>query len=267
MIINRTYELICSKYKKEFGDLFIDDVRVGLFLTAVRLSDGSVGIASSLEDDHPFCLKADRDFGEFTPLKIKDRTIKELFETQKDSRLIWSLRMASLNAISSEIILSGRFNVIEKTDPVELLNIGEGKTITIVGAFQSYIQRLSVTKNKLQVLEMNENALRPEQKKYFVPAVDYRSTISSSDIVIITGQTLVNNTIDDLLSVVSNGAVVVVTGPSGGLLPDVLFENGVSMIGATRITRPELVFEVAGQAGLAYHMFEYCAQKISILKG
>lgn len=266
MIVDRTYELICSKYFKGFDTLFIEDVRVGLFVTAVRLSNGSVGIASSLEDDHPFHLKADRDFGEFTPLKIKGRTIGELFETKKDSRLIMSLRMASLNAISSGIISPGRFRVIENTDPIDLLDIGEGKTISIVGAFQSYISRLSATKNTLHVLEMNGNALRPEQKKYFVPATDYRKTISSSDIVIITGQTLVNNTIDDLLSATVGNTVVIVTGPSGGMLPDILFESGVSMIGATKITNPELAFEIAGQSGLAYHMFEYCAQKISILK-
>lgn len=267
MIIERTYQLLSEKYNNQFGNLTIDDVRVGLFLTAVRLSDGSIGTASSLEDDHPFCTKAERDFSEFTPMKIRGKSMMELFGTKKDSRLICSLRMASLNAISSAIISSGRFRVIENSDPVDLISAGEGKTITVVGAFQSYIQKLSATDNKLNVLELNENAMRPEQKRYFVPASEFRTIIPQSDVVIITGQTLVNNTLDGLLSVTRKDSTVVVTGPSGSMLPDVLFEKGVSIIGATRVTRPELVFEVVGQAGLAYHMFEYCAQKISILKG
>lgn len=266
MIIERTYDLLNTKYRKEFGDLLIEDVRVGLFLTAVKLSDGSIGAASSLEDDHPFCSKADRDFGEFTPLKIKGQTMRQLFGTKKDSRLVSSLRIASLNAISSGLISSGKFRVVENADPFDLLDL-EGKTITVVGAFQSYISKIAQRDNTLHVLELNENAFRPDQKKYFVPASEYKTVIPASDVVIITGQTLVNNTIDGLLSVIREGSEVVVTGPSGSMLPDVLFEKGVSIIGATRVTKPDLVFELVGQAGLAYHMFEYCAQKICILKG
>jgi hypothetical protein len=38
------------------------------------------------------------------------------------------------------------------------------------------------------------------------------------------------------------------------------------MIGASRITRPEILFEIVGEGGTGYHLFEYCAQKICILK-
>lgn len=266
MIIERTYELLSTKYGIDFTNLYIGDVRVGQFLSAVKLSDGSIGTASSLEDDHPFCAKADRDFGEFTPFKIKGRSIKQLFDINKNSKLILSLRIASLNAVSAGIISSGHYNVVENSDPVDLLNLGAGKVITVVGAFHSYLRKISQTGNKLRVLEFNENAFQPEHKKFFVPAAEYKKTISESDIVIITGQTLVNNTIDDLLACVKKDSTVVVTGPSGSMLPDALFEKGVSMIGATRLTDPDLVFEVVGQAGMAYHMFGYCARKICIMK-
>ncbi|HEX2969843.1 MAG TPA: DUF364 domain-containing protein [Bacteroidales bacterium] len=267
MIIERTYELLNSVYKTGFSDLTIDDLRIGQFLTAVRLSDGTVGTASSLEDDHPFCTKQQRDFGEFTPLKIKGRSIRQLFESEKDSRLMFSLRMACLNAASSRIISSGKYTIVENSDPLDIIALGNDRDITVVGAFQSYIRKISQSDNRLHVLELNENALRPEQKQFYVPADNYSEVIPKSDIVIITGQTLVNDTLENLLSVTGRDSTVVVTGPTGSMLPDVLFEKGVSIIGATRITKPELVFEVVGQAGLAYHMFEYCAQKICILKG
>ena len=88
-----------------------------------------------------------------------------------------------------------------------------------------------------------------------------------SDIVIITGQTLVNNTIDDLLAVINPKSEVIVTGPSSGILPDLLFENKVSVIGTIRITKPEILFSLVREGGTGYHLFEYCAQKICILKG
>jgi uncharacterized protein (DUF4213/DUF364 family) len=266
MILEETYNLLRTKYKNMVDDLTIEDVRVGLYLTAVRLSDNSCGAASTMEEDHPFSTKEERDFGDFSPLKIKGRKVTGLFDSDKNANLMASLKTATLNAISAKIISSGGYKVIEDTDPVQLLELTGEKTITIVGAFQSYIKIISGTNNKLHVLELNESALRPEQKKFFVPAEKYKEVIPVSDIVIISGQTLVNRTIDDLLAPVTPGTTVVVTGPSGSILPDILFENKVSITGAMRITRPEILFDIVGEAGIGYHLFRYCAKKICVLK-
>jgi len=173
--------------------------------------------------------------------------------------------MATLNALSTGLISAGGYRIIENADPLEFVDLGHGKTITIVGAFQSYIRKISSAGNRLHVLEMNENALSSEQKKLYVPASEYSKILPVSDIVIITGQTLVNGTIDNLLSVVSDGTKVIVTGPSSGILPDILFENKVSIIGAVRITRPDILFDIVSEGGTGFHLFEYCAQKICIV--
>ncbi|NLA50007.1 MAG: Fis family transcriptional regulator, partial [Bacteroidales bacterium] len=41
---------------------------------------------------------------------------------------------------------------------------------------------------------------------------------------------------------------------------------GVSIVGGIRITRPEIVFNIVSEGGLGYHLFEYCAAKICILR-
>jgi uncharacterized protein len=266
LIFEQTYNLLKSRYKKGFEELVVSDVRIGLYLTAVRLSDKSTGTSATLADNVPYCSKSNRDFGDYTPLKIKGQKVIDLLELQKESGIISSLKTAVLNAISSKIISSGKYNIVENCDPIRLLELGSGKTITIVGAFQSYISAISETKNKLNVLELTENAMAPDQKKFFIPADEYETIIPSSDIVIITGQTLVNRTIDELLAVISPGTEVIVTGPSSGLLPDILFKNKVTIIGSSRITKPELLFDVVSEGGTGYHLFEYCAQKICILK-
>jgi uncharacterized protein (DUF4213/DUF364 family) len=266
MIIEQTYNLLKSRYRSKFEELIISDVKIGLYLTAVRLSDNSIGTSATLADDKPFCAKSNRDFGDFTPLKIRGQRVVDILETKKETSTISSLKTAVLNAISSKIISSGNYKIIENYDPIQLLDLNSRKTITIVGAFQSYIRKIAGTKNKLFVLELSENTLTPEQKKFFVPAGEYEKILPSSDIVIITGQTLVNGTIDDLLSVISPGAQVIVTGPSSGILPDILFENKVSIIGAIRITKPEILFDIVSEGGTGFHLFEYCAQKICIFK-
>lgn len=265
MVIEQTYNLLRTGCYGEFESLRISDVRIGLHIAAVKLSDGSIGTAAALEEDHPFCSKQERDFGDYTPLKIKGQKVSDLFEYKKDSKILSSLKTACLSAISSGIIASGKYKVIEDRDPVDLIDLSSCKTITIVGAFQSYISNISKTSNRLHVLEFNESALKPEHKKFFVPSNEFMSVIPMSDTVIITGQTLVNNTIDDLLNAVKPGSTVIVTGPSGNIIPDILFQNKVSIIGAVKITKPELVFDIVSEAGLAYHLFKYCAKKICVI--
>jgi uncharacterized protein len=266
MIIEQTYRLLKTRYQNIIDDLTISDIRIGLLLTAVRLSDNSCGVASTLSDVPLHCTKRERDFGDFTALKIKGKKLSGLFETAKESNIVLTLKIAVLNAISSKILSSGNYRIVEDCDPVDLLDLGAQKNITIVGAFHSYIDKISATKNRLSVLEQDEHALSAGQKKFYVPAHDYKTLLPGSDIVIITGLTLVNNTIDNLLSAISENTLVVVTGPSSSIIPDVLFANKVNIIGATRITKPDILFDVVSEAGAGYHLFEYCARKICILR-
>lgn len=265
MIFEQTCDLLLNKYRTTTEDLFIADLVIGLNLTAVRLSDNSVGVASNISENHSYCTKSSRDFGDLTPLKIKGRNVTEILTTGKESGIISSLKTAVINAVSSGLITAGVYRIIEDCDPIDIIDLSPGKTISIVGAFQSYIRKIEATGNRLFILELNEKALSDEQKKYFIQADKYREAFSVSDIAIITGQTLVNHTIDDLLSAASPFTSIIVTGPSAGILPEIMFEKGVDIIGATRITKPELLFDVVSQGGAGYHLFEYCAKKISIL--
>lgn len=266
MIIEETIKLLKDSYRDKIENLTISDAVIGLYLTAVRLSDNSQGIASTTVTSAPVCSKANRDFGDYTPMKINGKRVIDILESDKKYGLLNSLKTAVLNAISSEITGSGRYRIEDNTDPVDLIDLGKSKTISLVGAFQSYINRISSTNNRLYVLEMREDAFTPDQEKYFVPSWDYKRILSLSDIVIITGQTLVNDTLDELLKAIPDGKQVIVTGPTSGLLPDFLFAHGVSIIGTLRITKPEYLFNIVAQGGTGYHLFEYCARKICILR-
>lgn len=265
MIIGETYKFLLTHHKELIERLFIDEARFGVHMSAVRLSDKSYGVAGTFLDNHCFCKKHDRDFGDFTPNQIKGRKITELFETTKESCVIETLKIAALNAISSTLLSNGRYQIIEDADPIDLLDLTPEKTVTIVGAFQSYIQKISKSGDRLFVLEFNENTLHEEHKRFFVPASDFKKVIPGSDIVIITGLTLVNNTIDGLLEAITPGTKTIVTGPSSSIIPDILFKNKVNIIGATRFFNPELIFPIVSEFGTGFHLFKYCAQKICIL--
>ncbi|NVO09734.1 MAG: DUF364 domain-containing protein [Bacteroidales bacterium] len=266
MILQETYDLLRTKYSDHLEKITIEKIQIGLFLTAVKLSNGYCGVASSdLDTTINCCHKQKRDFGDFTPGNINGQKVLDLFNCQDNSKILDRVKHAVLNAVSTEIIATSNYKIIEDKDPFDLIDTSGQKTICIVGAFQSYIRKISNTRHKLYVLELNENALAEAQKQYYIPATNASEILPNSDIVIITGLTLANNTLDDLLSHIPSNKQVIIVGPTSGLIPDILFKHGINIIGSTKITNPERMFTVVSEGGAGFHLFKYCARKICIL--
>ncbi|HNX44228.1 MAG TPA: DUF364 domain-containing protein [Bacteroidales bacterium] len=266
MILQETYHLLETRYRKYLDNVSIEKVQAGIFLTAVQLSTGYCGVASTDLDSTVNCSsRQNRDFGDFTPGNIKGQNVTRLFQFPGDSRILDSVKLAALNAVSAGIILQSDYQIIEDRDPFDLLNLDGQKRICIVGAFQDYIKKLAGSGHQLHVLELNKDALTEEQQQYYVPAADAPAVIPVADIIILTGSTLVNNTLDNLLTLIPAGKQAVVVGPSSSLIPDILFKYNVSIIGATKITDPDRMFAIVAEGGLGYHLFHYCAKKICLI--
>lgn len=266
MIIDKTYEFLKASNAELLYNSKIEKVVLGFFFTAVKLSSGFCGMAKT-EIVNNCCNsnKSKRSFGDFSPGKIQGQKVIDLFEKAEKSNIIENVRLATLNAISSEIISRSAYHVIEDKDPIDLLDLSKEKTVCIVGAFQSYINKIAATSNKLFVLELNENAFTEDQKRFYVPAKDYANTFAKSDIIVITGSTIANNTLDDLLASVPENALTILVGPSSSIIPDILFQKGVDIIGSTKILDAEKMFTIISEGGTGYHLFNTCAKKICIV--
>jgi uncharacterized protein (DUF4213/DUF364 family) len=267
MILRSTIDFLNKRHRSYIEELYIQDARIGLFTSGVILSDGSAGLSSTLKPSNSeiFVKKKDRDFGDFTPNQIKGKRVKDLFASDKQDAIINTLKIAVLNAVSSRLLSDSPYTILSDADPIDQVDLSGSMIITIVGAFQSYINRIKETENKLNVLEYNPEALSEEDRKYYLPAKNFGEVLPVSDLVIITGLTLVNNSFDTLLKAIRPEAVIIVTGPSSSFIPDVLFSHNVDMIGALRVRDPELMLQTVSEAGAGYHMFRYCAEKICIL--
>jgi len=267
MIIENTIKIIENRYSDYLEKLFISDARIGIFLSAIKLSDNNIGISSTLPSDHSenHCKKENRDFGAFTPFHITGKKVKDLLYTPKDNAIVNTLKIAALNAISLKILVNNRYKILKNTDPFNLIDLNGKKSITLVGAFPSYIHRISETSHNLQVLEFNRETLGREHWKYFVPAKDFEKVLPHSDIVIITGVTLANNTFDELIKSINPAAQTIVTGPSSSFIPDAMFAKGVNIMGGIRIKEPGKILQLVSEAATGYHLFRYGAEKICIL--
>ena len=68
---------------------------------------------------------------------------------------------------------------------------------------------------------------------------DNREVLGKADAVAITGSALVNGTMAELLGYSRSARLVSVYGASAAFIPDVLFEQGVHMVQAHRVTDPQ----------------------------
>jgi len=265
MFVQQVYQSVQEKSGNAFGKLTIDEVRIGVFLAAVKLSNGEMGIASVIDNNEVHQIsKKNRDFGAFTPLQIAGKRVEELFLHPKNTALIQMLKIASLNAYFHELLHKNHYKILKNTDPIDTLDFSKFHNIVMVGAFNSYIQKIANIHSHLQVLELNEEAFLPEHRSFYVPANRYSEIIPTADLVIMTGLTLVNNTFDALLQCISPSSTSILIGPSASIPPELFFKNHITMIGGTLITQPDKLFDLVSQGAAGYHLFEYCAEKITI---
>jgi uncharacterized protein (DUF4213/DUF364 family) len=266
MIIEETYEVIHAKYGQRLNAVTIEKLVAGVYLTAVKLSTGCSGLASNDLNSQDSCThNRNRGFGDFTPGHFKGQKVADLFEIPEPTCFIKTLQLAVMNALSAELLAESKFRIIENLDPMELIDFSEKKQVCLVGAFLSYIKKIAASNSVLNIIELNENAVPDEYRRYFVPSHLSEKAISQSDVVIITGSSLANNTLDKLLDVVPEKAKVILVGPTSGLIPDVLFARGVNIVGATRITDSDKMLELVAEGAAGFHLFKSCATKICIV--
>jgi uncharacterized protein (DUF4213/DUF364 family) len=121
-----------------------------------------------------------------------------------------------------------------------LASRGRGRTVALIGHFP-FIRQLRESVKELWVLEQN-----PREDEYSAAAAV--ELLPQADVVAITGSTLVNHTLDDLLKLCQPQATVMVLGPSTPLSP-ILFDHGVDIISGTQVVDEGAVLRTVGQGG------------------
>jgi len=127
-----------------------------------------------------------------------------------------------------------------------ILGKAAGKTVTCVGRFPFYpdIARIA---SRSYLLEMDP---RGEE----LPSYAAEDVIPESDLVILTGTSLINKTMQRLLEL-SHKGIAVVLGPSTPM-SEVLFDFGASVIAGIRVTDREKLFRSLAQGVKFYKKIE-----------
>ncbi len=261
-----------SEVRETLGDVFsslaLERAVFGLFFTGVKLSDGHGGVSytpiKSLPEAVccPSSARAMPSSGE-----LRGRGVDELLEGLfSGNPLRRTLGIAVLNALSTACLEAGRHegSLQVGADALDDLDVGEDREVVVVGALAPFLKALKRRARPYTVLELDPSTLRPDELPFYRPAADAAAVVPRADLLVVTGTSLLNDTLEGLLALARPEAEVVVVGPTASMLPGAFFRRGVDVLGGVLVTDPDALLNVIAEAGSGYHFFGRSAERVVI---
>ena len=270
-VIAETIEILHEKSLTPLHEVKVDDLVIGIFFTGVKLSTGHAGCAFTPIGEIPEAVCCPTSAARMPQAgDFEGKTVEEILKYSLDSNVLKSaIGVATLSALSQLIIETDdrpEYQIVKDVDGFDLLKIQPEETVSLIGAFGPYIRKLKMMGNPLFIIEKNSQTLRHDEMKYFKSESEMPPTLKKSDVVIITGTAIVNHTIDNILSLISNGKRTAIIGPTASMIPDAFFKRGVNVMAGVRILNSDVMIKILKQGGSAYHLLKECSEKIAFVK-
>jgi len=241
MIVSEILESVEKSLKRRM----VEEVAIGLGYTAVKLDDGSCGLATTLRDEIVGCCSLIDRAGELAGCQAYP--LGELILST--DALESAVGLATVNACINKDIKS---NV---ASPIEALGIGKDDVVGMIGYFEPLIEPIQQRCNKLYAFER-----KPSDKEFVHPDWSANVPLPQCNIVIISGTTLINKTIDHLLHLCQG--TIAILGPSTPMSP-IFKKHGVSFAFGSIVRDASKVLKIVSQAGGSLS-FGTAAEKVNL---
>jgi uncharacterized protein (DUF4213/DUF364 family) len=270
-ILTETVAAVTDILGPELDDIRVERAVIGLFFTGVKLTTGHAGACATPIKTIPeaVCCPSSAMAMPF-PGKLKGKpardAIKEVFS---DHGIRRGLGIAALNALAAlcwERRLHPLVELRRGIDAFDANAFQPGDRTVVVGAFVPFLKELKRRKQPFIVLEKDPDTLKAEEMPFYRPAEMAREVVPEADVLLVTGTTLLNDTLEELLSWARPEARVTVVGPTVGLLPDAFLKRGADILGGVRITQPDEFLDLLAEGGSGYHFFGRVAEKVVLAR-
>ena len=151
-------------------------------------------------------------------------------------------------------------------DAFDATELRPGDTVVAVGAFVPFLRELKRRRQPYLVLEQDPATLKPDELPFFRPAEQAPAVVPEADVLLITGTTLINDTLEELLALAKPTARVTMVGPTVSMLPDAFLHRGADILGTVRITDPDAFLDMLAEGGSGYHFLGRTAQKVVLVR-
>jgi uncharacterized protein len=270
-ILDETIMAIDAILGRELDEMIVERVVVGLFFTGVKLTNGSAGSCATPIKTIPeaVCCPSSAMAMPF-PGKLAGRRAGDLArEALSGHGIRRAVGIAALNALADCCWQRRPHPDIELrpgVDAFDATEIRAGDKVVVVGAFVPFLKELKRRGQPFLVLEQDPATLKADELPFFRPAEQAAAILPEADVALITGATLVNNTLEDLLALVRPETRVTIVGPTVGMLPDAFLARGADVLGCVKITDADAFLDLLAEGGSAYHFFGRSAQKLVLAR-
>jgi uncharacterized protein (DUF4213/DUF364 family) len=269
-ILGDTITMISSILGSELDEITVERAVVGLFFTGVKLSNGTAGTSATQIKSIPeaVCCPSSAMAMPF-PGKLRGRQAADLArEALSGHGIRRTVGIATVNALADccwERRPHPDVELRHGVDAFDATEIRHGDRVVVVGAFVPFLKELKRRGQAFLVLEQDPATLKADELPFFRPAEQAAEILPNADVVLITGSTLVSNTLEHLLALTRPATRVTVVGPTVGMLPDAFLARGVDVLGCVRITEPDPFLDLLAEGGSGYHFFGRSAQKLALM--
>lgn len=235
MIIDELLGLI-EKRRGQLENFKLSGVCVSLCYTAVMLDNGYVGLCHTPTEDiaHTHWGRR-RDF--YGSNALEAAQLANSFDMIERA-----VGIATLNALSQHLMDFESYERQFEADIFDVIDVKKDDSVAVVGYIRPLVGKLRPKVREVHVFERNLQ-LRGDA----LPDAFADSILPKADVVIISGSSLTNGTIDKLLELSKNARFVAVAGPSAGTLPEPFLERGVRVIAGVR-AKDEAVLNAVAEA-------------------
>ena len=204
---------------------------------ALKLAGGATGIS--------YVLLPDKEAKAYTALQpsnfVGQNPRGYALEFGNDDPLKEMISLAAINAICQHVMRETDFPVDSATDSLGLLSVSAGDKLGMIGLFFPLIKSIKKAGADLVVIEKKEHLI---QKYPELPITLDVTKLNTCNKVLCTSTTILNNSLDEILSHCAPDAWVSIIGPTAGYFPDPLFNRGVDVVGGRVVKDGELFLQL-----------------------
>jgi uncharacterized protein len=270
-ILAETIAAVTDILGSDLDDISVERATIGLFFTGVKLDTGHAGACATPIKTIPeaVCCPSSAMAMPF-PGKLRGKPAREVMKEAASAHGIRrGVGIAAVNALAElcwERRPHPRVELLRGLDAFDANVFRPDDRTVVVGAFVPFLKELKRRKQPFLVLEKDPGTLKAEEMPFYRPAETAREVVPEADVLLVTGTTLLNDTLEDLLAWARPEARVTVVGPTVGLLPDAFLARGADYLGGVRITDPDAFLDLLAEGGSGYHFFGRVAEKIVLAR-
>lgn len=274
IILQETKDRLIERYGEKLDNLTLKRVVIGIFYTGVLLSDGSSGICFTPIKAIPesvCCPSSARAMPRAG--KLRGMKVTDIFQyLTQPAPIKRAIAIATLNALSDGIWQNnpdegaGKYRIEEGDDIFSIVDIQSIKKAVVVGALIPVIKSFKEKQIPYRIAELDIRTLKEEELPFFVSQEDLPGELASADMVIISGTTLLNDTLESILFACSPGANIMLIGPTATMLPESFFSRKVTVLAGNRVVAPDKILDVLIEGGSGYHFYGDSSRKVMIIK-